>query len=322
MRRNGRKWDSDFSPFIESLDQESSCTLCLSDEVQPIIVPPSSTIIFLHPIGDEKSSEVINFLNGYIPNENTFWFINKTFHESMNVKTVNKVTISSKGLVTDESSAVSANLGQYVYDQEKNYYKQSTTVLDSDPRYLYRSQSDGYWYVGDDIYKNEGYFKSVNKDDTLPLIGWQFWNDSTSSWQEDITLTITGARSQCIAYNVIGQGSVSEEWPSYFGQFVITNDWFNGRPVYKNTNGKVLCVDGSYGDWNIGEDYEDYNIWSVDLPMYPDRVKSWMFYDGTSEQPADISVICVREGNFIKVILKCIAVMNISLFQKIIIKKI
>ena len=105
-------------------------------------------------------------------------------------------------------------------------------------------------------------------------------------------------RSSCKSYDIKGNGSVFGKLPFYFGQYNMTEDCFHDKPSYKNIHGKVLYFDISYKDWNFGDDYEDTNIWSVGSAVKPDGVKSWTFYDASSESEhlANISVTCIKKG--------------------------
>ena len=97
---------------------------------------------------------------------------------------------------------------------------------------------------------------------------------------------------------------------SYFGQYILTEDCFNGRPSYKNTNGKVLYFDTIYKDWNFGDEYGETNIWSLGNEEAPDKVKSWTLSDelSDSEQHTSISAICIKKGLYISFI--CLFAIN------------
>ena len=188
--------------------------------------------------------------------------------------------ISSIGPATGENG-VGSTLGEYEYDRERNFYKQVNTVSDTDvvaDRYLYKYSGSGVWLVSDILDGGNGWLYNNNKDTTsAPTSGWQYYDGE--EWIGDPTLTVTegGLTSICGQYLVSATGQYDAfNFLKYLGQFSITDDWYNGRPVYTNEFERVMFVDNS-GGWGIGEKIGTSVVRSNNKPMFPDNVTYWTY---------------------------------------------
>jgi len=242
---------------------------------------------------DDRELLLINLLE--------YEFKNRMPSDSQGISIGRRIVISSTGAATWEDGR-GASLGEYEYDIEEDFYKQVTTDTDTHVvkhRYLYKDISgSGKWYVGSELDDNRGWFRNTNKAaSTVPTSGWEYIYDG--DWQDDDpTLTVRegGLTNICGQYLVSATGPAAEKWPKFLGQFSVTDDWLNGRPVYTNSHSQVMyvCRDGT---WCIGHDIEFRAIRSINEPMFPDQATDWDFYDRSSWHEADVSVICNKQCN-------------------------
>ena len=135
-------------------------------------------------------------------------------------------------------------LGQYEYHEDKGYYVQTSTEQSNErfqAIYMY-PDSDNCWWVNDTPGEKEGWLKNTRtNNEGLPENGsWQYW-DGKGSWQDDRTLTLSrGPLPLPRLFTVTATGAAADKWPDYFGEFTRTQRWWWGRPVYTNTQGRLL----------------------------------------------------------------------------------
>ena len=121
-----------------------------------------------------------------------------------------------------------------------------------------------------------------------------FFSLGNDVWNKDATLTVVpgGLQVTCRTYQVAATGPAAEKYRDSMGLFTVTNQWRNGRPLYRTSNGHLLYVcDG--GQWCLGDQVGHYGIRSRDKPVFPEGVRYWVFWDGSSAQQAQVSVSCV-----------------------------
>ena len=102
----------------------------------------------------------------------------------------------------------------------------------------------------------------------------------------------------CEQYSVTVSGHPAKKWPKFLGDFKVTDDLFNGRPVYANTRRKVLHV-GNDGRWCISHKVQNYckQVTSVNKPTLPDLVTSWQYRFASKNKAADVTVKCNKQCN-------------------------
>jgi len=156
--------------------------------------------------------------------------------------------------------------GQYELVAGKNYYKQSDSgaepsILSPKQRFLYQNENKG-WYIGEGPGK-KSYFKSSKKGTTFPLTGWELYGTK-------IPMTIKIGLMEPCEISINGTNS------SMDGNYVKTDNWSNGRPVYVNHQGQILSV-GRWGAWSVLNGFLigfEKNH-EVKLPLCPAKVKRW-----------------------------------------------
>ena len=111
----------------------------------------------------------------------------------------------------------------------------------------------GEWWVGSTPGEKQGGLHNPTPSKTPPTSGWHYWNGK--SWQDDPTLTVTPGSLPPMArqFTVTATGSAAAEYPSYLGVFKRTERWWLGRPVYTNTQGRLLHHGARHNDWLIGD---------------------------------------------------------------------
>ena len=206
--------------------------------------------------------------------------------------------ISSTGPVTSENGEGHI-LGEYEYDIAHDYYKQVNNASGVSAKVandvvLFKYGGNGKWYVSSLVDNDRGWLRNTNNEEnSVPKYGWQYADKL--SWSDDPTLTVTegGLTNVCSKYSVTGTGLVVDKKPEYLGQFSINDVWINGRPVYNNTDGKVLqvCANGVWCMRSSVDRTDDGYIKSVNHPMFPDNATTWKYY-ASGWQSASVKVKC------------------------------
>ena len=148
-------------------------------------------------------------------------------------------------------------LGQYEYLEDQGYYVQSSTEQSNERfevAYLYPDEDDKWW-VNDIPGEKEGWLRNPKPSKTLPTTGWQYNNPDKERWEDDLTLTVSPGPLPPLprTFTVTASGPTLWRWPSHLGVYTRTERWFNGRPVYVNTEGNLL-YQGFRDGWLFGDE--------------------------------------------------------------------
>jgi len=199
------------------------------------------------------------------------------------------VVISSSGGAARRFGGV---LGQYEYHEDKGYYVQTSTEQ-SDEKftaiYLYRND-DGTWNVWSTPGEKSGWLYNRRSSKTPPSSGW-LWGDG-QSWHDDQTLTMTPGPLPPLPrqYKVTLTGAAAVKWPSYQGVFTKTQRWWFGRPVYVNTEGRLLHHAPGDNGWVIGDKLGKRALWGSQARHSPTEENSWEYWTGSEYKPASVTV--------------------------------
>ena len=206
-------------------------------------------------------------------------------------------------------------LGQYEYDEDKEYYVQSSTEQSNDQytaRYLYKDEDDD-WMVGPTPGGKTLWMGNINSTNLTTGDGdWVVsFNDT---WYFDHSITVTPGPLPPLPSQFIVTASSSGEFAKIsdsledLGVFNKTERWWAGRPVYMNTQGHFLYH--SFQSWMIGHKLGYFTLMGSKSYKSPADVKSWTYvvtetttyldgYSYTSsngEKPASVTVL---EGEFV-----------------------
>ena len=91
-------------------------------------------------------------------------------------------------------------------------------------------------------------------------------------------------------FTVTASGAASKEWPDYLGQFTRTQRWWRGRPVYTNTQGRLLYHSAGYEGWVIGPALGFSVLRGSQSHMNPSLETTWTYWTGTERKPASVTV--------------------------------
>ena len=170
--------------------------------------------------------------------------------KSKSKKPEKMIVISSTG---GAAQHVGGGLGQFEYDEQQKYYQQTSTeqgLENFQAKYLYPVK-DNEWWVSSTPGEKKGWLHNSNPSKSLPTSGWQYYHDK--SCHDDPTLTISpGPLSLARQLTVTATGAAAEEWPDCLGVFTRTQRWWAGRPVYTNTQGRLLHHGVGDKGWMIG----------------------------------------------------------------------
>ena len=152
-------------------------------------------------------------------------------------------------VITSEGGAtkiVGEVLGQYKYEADSKYYVQTSTEQSHEDFvaiYMY-PDSDNCWWVGSTPGKKKGVLRNTRtNNEGLPENGhWQYWDSSKKSLQDDRMLTVSRGPLPPLPrlFKVTATGAAADKWPGCLGVFTRTQRWWAGRPVYTNTQGRLL----------------------------------------------------------------------------------
>ena len=201
-------------------------------------------------------------------------------------------------------------LGQYEYDEDKEYFVQSSTEQNNgkyNARYLYRDEDDD-WVVGSTPGGNTFWMWNTNSSsEGLPTGGWLYFDGKT--WQYDPSVTVTPGTLPPLPnqFIVTASGAVVELSNSlkYLGVFNKTERWWAGRPVYVNTEGVFLYH--GIESWMITDKLGYYALTGSRSYQSPVDERSWTYleevstYAGyTSSEVKKPASLTVREGKLKK----------------------
>ena len=243
-------------------EEEPGLALPLKDPNQEVTLPSNST-----PQGDRNcQNSIIGDLK-------------------CNIVVTATLVISSTGEAAQIHGRV---LGQYEYDKNKGYYVQTSTDQDNEKfvaHYLYPDKDDEWW-VGPTPGGWTGWLKNYRPSKKPQnTSGWHYAEGGT--FHDDQTLSVTaGPLTLPRHFTVTVTGPAAKKWPSYQGVFTRTERWWHGRPVYNNTEGRLLYHGGT---WDIGVNLGSYEL--AGSPGYsPASGKSWTYYTGSERKPASVTV--------------------------------
>ena len=145
------------------------------------------------------------------------------------------VVISSKGGAA-RHQAQGGVLGQFEYDEGK---ESSTDQSNEKFQKIKLFSSSDVWQILVSPSQKSAWLKNPTPSKTVPSGGWLYHDGKT--WQDDPTLTISpGPLSLARQFTVTATGAAAKERPAYPGVFTRTERWWHGRPVYTNTQGRLL----------------------------------------------------------------------------------
>ena len=184
-------------------------------------------------------------------------------------------------------------IGQFEFNWEKGCYVQASTEQSNEKfryRYLYQDDNNKWW-VSDTLGEKRGWLRS-NPSKTLPTSGWQYADQNKNPWQEDLTLTVTPGPLPPLPrqFTVTATGAAAVKWPSYLGVFTRTQRWWNGMPVYVNTEGRLLHHGNNDSGWMIGDKLGYKALrgsWARHSPASEDN---WRYWTGSEHKPAFVTV--------------------------------
>ena len=197
------------------------------------------------------------------------------------------MVISSSGKAAQHQGNA---FGQFEYLEDKGYYLQTSTEQSNEKflaRYLYHDENDEWWVASTPGAKSGRWLRSRSSQ-IPPSSGWQYWDDG---WQDDLTLTVThGPLTLPRQFTVTLTGAAAEKWPSYKGVFDKTLRWWNGKPVYVNTEGRLLHHGYTDDGWAIASKLGYYALRGSQAHNSPAEEDSWVYWTGSERKPASVKV--------------------------------
>ena len=200
------------------------------------------------------------------------------------------LVISSEGGAAHLKGGV---LGQYCYDPDTGFYLQTSTEKGHEnynqPRYI--SPVDDVWCVGDAPGVKAGALKNPTKSQSLPLVGWMYSDDKT--FHADTTLVISPGplSSLCDRITVSASGPAAEVQSPKLGEFSRTEMWWNGRPVFRNSQGQLLKQSGK--EWDVGPNLGRAGLRGSMTHPCPGSEKKWEYAVGREQwKPASVTIDC------------------------------
>ena len=155
-------------------------------------------------------------------------------------------------------------LGEYLLQDETHNgsvsYKQRDTFDRDDCNYLYRL-SEGTWAISPTLGASSDYYlDNPANTPTLPLSGWRCRRRGCGKWRDDpwLTISTTVSPPACTAITISAGPKVTTALPDYLGVFTPTGQYYRGRPLYRNNEGKYLSMRDSYVGWRVGD---EANTW-------------------------------------------------------------
>ena len=204
------------------------------------------------------------------------------------------LVITSKGGASKLHGEV---LGQFKYEADSEYYVQTSTEQSHEnfqAVYMYQD-SDNCWWVWTTPGEKKGALRNPRTNsEGLPENGhWQY-ADGTGTWPDDETLTVSPGPLPPLPrlFTVRATGSAAYKWPSYLGVFTRTQRWWLGRPVYTNTQGRLLHHGAGDDGWVIGPALGRYVLRGSRARDSPVTEDSWRYWTGTGVEykPASVTV--------------------------------
>ena len=147
-----------------------------------------------------------------------------------------KLVISSTGEAAERWGHY---LGQYEIAGEHHgapYYKQTGGL-----GYLYRDAQTA-WRAGRELGSTGSgvLYHPPTTGDTPPQSGWQY-RYYGGQYRDAPTLVLTpGPLSPPLTITLQSEGELAAKYPHHLGTFSKTDQWSEGRPVFRNQAGKLL----------------------------------------------------------------------------------
>ena len=151
---------------------------------------------------------------------------------------------------------------------------------------------DDEWRIGDTPGKKISFLKNLTQSQSIPLDGWMY-SDGKGTWPADTTLVISPGplSSLCDSLTVSASGPAAEKQPDKLGEFSRTKMWWNGKPVFTNSQGRLLHQSHAQG-WIVGPRLGKAGLNGSMAHNCPSREENWTYWDGTKDQPASVKIKC------------------------------
>merc|ERR1712126_34679 len=124
-----------------------------------------------------------------------------------------------------------------------------------------------------------------------------FFSNETSpkgGWHSDPSVKIQfGSLSpdqQCGDVRIQLRGDAADRLPECGGLFTKTNKYFCGKPVFVNTQSQYLHCAGA--SWSVGPKIGMGGIYSTYAGLCPAQIKTWTYWTGSEDKPADVTISC------------------------------
>ena len=127
--------------------------------------------------------------------------------------------------------------GSVCYEQRQTH--------EGERNYLYRHH-DGPWCVSPNLGGDGINLLNPTSIPTLPLSGWR--------WKDDLTISIAMVIPKpCTVINISGDETATRNVSEYLGDFVPTQEYSCGRPIYRSNNGNYLRMKHGWGGWIVSD---------------------------------------------------------------------
>ena len=167
-------------------------------------------------------------------------------------KPVASVVISSTGAAAEYPGNT---LGQYVEGGRSGgriFFIQKDTT-GSKQYYLYYQPEDKAWYVNAEVgWVGGGYLRNSDTSQQPPRTGWEWRVEGEWSADDPSLEVVPGVVRPCGVVTVRGEGEVERKGGEYLGEYLATEDWSEGRPVYMMDGEKrYLLVKEGTTNWFV-----------------------------------------------------------------------
>ena len=203
-----------------------------------------------------------------------------------------EIVLSSTGEAADVQGGI---LGEYQYDRQKGHYVQSNSEIYHEkyqPKYIYRNNDYEEWHGGPISGDDDNlWLWNANKGLKVPDDSkWDVLDMETDTWSVDPDLKVTeGSLKPCKGAIIYGTEGVAREQGDFLGTYKVTNKRWNGHPVYKSNNGRLLHM-SSDGYWSASDRLGEHSIRGKPGRLCPSESDEWEFWDGSKSEPAKIIV--------------------------------
>ena len=121
------------------------------------------------------------------------------------------------------------------------------------------------------------------------------YGDGKSGWPADTTLVISPGplSSLCDSLTVSASGPAAEKQPDKLGEFSRTKMWWNGKPVFRNSQGRLLHQSPGQG-WSVGVKLALAGLTGSMACHCPTIEENWEYADKETGQwkPASVKIKC------------------------------